>query len=441
MESVITYLNQLLHDDDVVVVGISGGPDSMCLLSLLCNLKEKYNLTIIGAHVNHKLRVESDDEALFVKDYCTNNGIIYEYMEILDYSKDNLENEARIKRYAFFDTLIEKYNAKYLMTAHHGDDLVETILMRLVRGSSIKGYSGFKREVDKSLYKIIRPLISVTKDEIKNYMEDNNLKYVIDNSNYSSKYTRNRYRMEVLPFLKKEEKDVHTKFLKFSEELSSINNFVDKYVINLLNNISDKNGILVDKLLEQDMFILKRIIEYQFSLIYIDDLFLIDDRHTKLVIDMLKSVKTNNSVVLPNNYIALKSYNHFRIIKMTNIESFEYVLNDSLSLPNNMVIKKVDECNNNSNYVTYLNSKDLKMPLIVRTRRDGDKMEVKNLGGSKKIKDILIDEKIAKEIRDTLPVVCDSDNTIIWLPGVKKSKYDLKNREMCDIILLYEEEK
>ena len=200
-------------------------------------------------------------------------------MEIKEYNHDNLENTARQKRYEFFKNLVNKYHAKYLMTAHHGDDLIETILMRLVRGSSIMGYAGFKEITDLGSYKIVRPLIFVTKDDIIKYMDNNHLKYFIDKSNYSLEYTRNRYRQIVLPFLKKEQENVHEKFLKFSRELLSVSLFLDNYIKSL--DIKTNKGIDISKLLKLDDFIIRKVIEYEFSLIYVNDLFLVSDKNTR----------------------------------------------------------------------------------------------------------------------------------------------------------------
>ena len=157
-----------------IIVAVSGGADSISLLHLMIRAKETLNLNVVCAHVNHNVRKESEQEKIFVKDFCDKNGVIFEYMKIENYGDDNFHNEARTKRYDYFEKLIEKYNSKYLLTAHHGDDLIETILMRIVRGASFKGYSGFSKEVDKGSYKIFRPLITVTKDDIYSYVEKNN---------------------------------------------------------------------------------------------------------------------------------------------------------------------------------------------------------------------------------------------------------------------------
>ena len=185
MKKVYDYLlNSInLSDDDTIVVGVSSGPDSMALLYILKDLQNTIGFKIIVAHVNHNIRSESREEALFLEDYCLKNDLVYEYMKIEKYGDDNFHNESRNIRYNFYRNLIEKYSANYLMTGHHGDDLIETVLMRLVRGSSIKGYSGFANYVDLGNYKIIRPLIFVTKSDIEEFNKKNNIPYRIDKSN------------------------------------------------------------------------------------------------------------------------------------------------------------------------------------------------------------------------------------------------------------------
>lgn len=140
--------NFLMYDigikyGDAVVVACSGGPDSMALLSLLCSIKREIDIQVICAHVNHNVRRESESEKVFVERFCRDHNVVFDYMVIEDYGDDNFESEARTKRYNYFGEVVKKYGAKYLFTAHHGDDLMETILMRIVRGSTLRGYSGF----------------------------------------------------------------------------------------------------------------------------------------------------------------------------------------------------------------------------------------------------------------------------------------------------------
>ena len=221
MKKVETKLLTTLKKGATVVCACSGGPDSMALLSVINNIREKLNLKVICAHVNHKVRKESDDEAKLVEKYAIDNNDIFELFEITKYhEKTNFHEDARIIRYKFLEDVVNKYNADYLMTAHHGDDLIETILMRISRGSNLKGYIGFKYINNWNKIKLIRPLVFKTKEELENYNKENNIPYVIDNSNYSELYTRNRYRHNILPLLKYEDKNIHLKYLQFSMELN-----------------------------------------------------------------------------------------------------------------------------------------------------------------------------------------------------------------------------
>ena len=436
------FLNNLIKKDDCIVIGVSGGPDSMCLLHILNSLKKDYNLNIICAHVNHGLRKESEKEAEFVKNFCKKNNIIFEYYIIQNYKNNKFsESEGRKKRYEFFDLLIEKYNANYLMTAHHGDDLIETILMRIVRGSNLKGFVGIPKIINKKDYQIIRPLLNLSKDDIINYIETENIEYVIDKSNEDEKYTRNRYRKHVLPFLKKEDKSVHLKFLKFSEELEKANCFIDSIVKDKMINVLEDNKIIISKLIKEEDFLQKKIIEKIIENIQKKDILDINDKQLNSIMNLIKESR-NGQIDLSNNYIARRSYNNLYIEKINNIIANDYFveLNNNLKLFNKYcfsILKISGEKNNN---IIRLNSEEIKLPLYVRNKKNGDKIKIKNLNGTKKLKDIFIDCKIDSKKRNTYPIVVDSNDTIIWIPGIKKSIFDKEINEKYDIILKYTEE-
>lgn len=421
-----------------VVVAVSGGPDSMALLSLMSDIKKEIDIEVICAHVNHNVRKESADEKVFVERFCRDHNIVFESMKIEDYGDDNFHNEARTKRYNYFGNIVHKYNSKYLLTAHHGDDLIETILMRIVRGSTLRGYSGFSRIVEMGDYKIIRPFINITKDEIFAYNKKNKILFVQDKSNNKDVYTRNRYRKYMLPFLKKEDNNVHNKFYKFSKTLIEYNDYIDRQVSRVIKNVYSQNVLLIDKFLELDYIIAMKIIYIILENAYQDDLMLITDHHAELIYNLIKSDKANLSMHLPNNVKAVKSYNNFMLVfGVSNNNDYEIQLSEFVNLPNGKNIQMVKKSSLNDNNVIRLNSSELHMPLHVRTRQNGDRMYVKGMIGSKKIKDIFIDEKIPMADRDVWPVVMDSNNVIVWLPGLKKSKFDKTKGEKCDIILKY----
>ena len=424
--------------DDCIVIGCSTGPDSMALVDMLLKIREKYNLILIVAHVNHNVRKESYIEQEFIKDFCNKHSIIFEDMIIEEYGDDNFHNEARNIRYKFFDNIVHKYNANYLMTAHHGDDLMETILMRIVRGSNLNGYSGFRKIVDMDSYKIVRPLIYFTKNDLEEYDKENNVTYYVDSSNSKDTYTRNRYRKYILPFLKSEDEKVHLKFLKFSNTLESANKFILNSTNRAIKRCIVDNKININIFKDEDEFIQREILYHYLSEFYQDDLILINDKHIDLILNLIYSKKSNGFICLPNNVYAHKDYNYFYFTRDTLlISSYEIEFDKYVILPNHHSIEKVDSIDNNSNNVCRLNSKDIMLPLIVRTRKIGDRIAVKGLNGSKKVKDIFIDKKIPLNERDSWPIVLDSSGCVVWIPGIKKSKFDKKANEEYDIILKY----
>ena len=310
-------------------------------------------------------------------------------MIIKNYGDDNFHNEARNIRYNFFEDLVEKYEAKYLMTAHHGDDLIETVLMRIVRGSTVSGYAGFKMELVKDNYKIIRPLVTVTKDDILEYNKKNKIEYAIDKSNFSDKYTRNRYRKVVLPFLKSEDKNVHLKFLKYSHMLNMYDDYLNKQTDEVIKTLYNDNWIDINRFKALDEVIQNKVINNLLEEFYADDLLLVSDVHTDLIKSLIFSNRSNSYIYLPNNVKVVKSYDKFGFIRETEqIDSYEIELLDYANLPNGKNIKVLESASENNNNYIRINKSDVEFPLHVRTRKSGDKMKVKGLNGTKKIKDI-----------------------------------------------------
>lgn len=429
--------NFTFHKQDIIVIGCSAGPDSMALVDMLLKIREKYSLSLIVAHVNHNLRAQSVQEEEYLRNYCEKNQIMFECMMITEYGDDNFHNEARNIRYDFFEKVVYKYHANYLMTAHHGDDLVETVLMRITRGSNLNGYSGFKKVVEKGDYKIVRPLLGYTKQELEDYDKCNHVMYYVDDSNAKDKYTRNRYRKYVLPFLKEEDPNIHLKYLKFSTVLNEANQFIEHERDKALKKVIHHNFLKIDLFKELDAFIQKEVLYYMMNDFYQDDLILINDKHIELLLNLIYSNRANAFVNLPNEVIAIKTYRELELKKITTeITTYEVELSKYVLLPNHHVIEQVDDVLGNGNDTCRLLSSEISLPLTVRTRRFGDRMSIKG-NGTKKIKDIFIDKKVKLSDRDTWPVVVDAKGVVVWLPGLKKSKYDKKKTEKYDIILRY----
>ena len=426
------------HEKDIIVVGCSTGPDSMALLDMLLGIRKRYNLSLIVAHVNHNVRRESVIEQQFLKNYCEQNNLVFETMTIDEYGDDNFHNEARNIRYHFFENIVYKYHANYLMTAHHGDDLVETILMRIVRGSNLNGYSGFKKVVSMDSYQIVRPLICYTKKELEEYDKEYSVPYYVDSSNDKDKYTRNRYRKNILPFLKEEDSNVHLKFLQFSNSLLDASSFIEKEREKAIKRVMKDDSIVISLFLKEDIYMQKEILYFLLGNYYQDDLILLNNKHIELLFSLINSKKANSFINLPNDVVVRKVYDLLTFDREIDvITGYEIEFDRYALLPNQHFIEIVENEDSNSNNICRLNSSDIAFPLIIRTRKVGDKMKVKGLNGSKKIKDIFIDKKIALALRDSWPVVVDSSGKVIWIPGIKKSVFDKKKTESYDIILKY----
>ena len=435
MKESLDFFKQLNIDKNkYLVVATSGGPDSMALLHML----NSNGFKVICAHVNHGLRLVSEEEYKFVENYAKVNNIIFEGMKIEGYKNNKFtENEAREKRYTFFEKVLNKYNTDILLTAHHGDDLIETVLMRLIRGSNLNGYKGFNKITNFKNFKIIRPLVFYTKKEIEQYIKSNKIPVVYDESNKSKKYTRNRIRLDILPILKKEEKNIHKKILEYSEELNDINEYVNEVVKEKVNELYKNNKLDINNFNKLNKVIKTKVLENILFNIYKNDINIITKHHIE---EILKIIESNNKKInLPNNIMLLKEYNNliFKEEETISTNNYKIILDKDINLKELGEFKFINDTTEKSNYVIKLNSKEITLPLILRNKEEKDEIKVKNLNGTKKVKKIFIDEKIPLRLRNNYPILTDSKNNLLWIPGIKKSIFDCYNKEKYDIIIKY----
>lgn len=242
--------NNLINNNDKIVVAVSGGPDSMCLLDTLYLLKniiqDEYNIKyeLIVAHVNHMIRKESDDEKLYVESYCKKLDIPFFYL------KENVSQKAKILkmseeacgrkiRYDFFEDILKENAANIIATAHNLNDDVETILLNFIRGCGLKGLNG----MDFKYKNIIRPLINIAKKDIMEYNVLQNLNPCIDKTNFENKYVRNKIRNLLIPTLENEYNgNIINNVIRMKKILQNDEDFLKKYTKNVLkNSIIDNN--------------------------------------------------------------------------------------------------------------------------------------------------------------------------------------------------------
>lgn len=428
MNNVIQFINDL-NIDGAVVLACSYGPDSMCLLDIL----RKSKLDIVVATVNHKLREESDEEYRLLKKYCDDNNLIFEGYEIKEFPKGNMEAIARSIRYKFLDEVVNKYGAKYLFTAHHGDDLVETVLMKINRGSSLKGYSGISFISQYNGYNLVRPLLYLTKEEILKYNDNNGILYAVDQTNFELDHTRNIFRHKVLPVLKEINPQIHKKFINFSDNILNYYNYVNEEVKSYKSLYYNNGRLDINEINLLPLFIKKLLVQSILQDIYKDSIDKINSKHIELIVKLFDSTKANSVINLPMNINVYKFYNIIEIKEEIKVKDYDYVLDDKIKL-NEFEIYLVEKSDIiKSNYLIRLNRSDVVLPLHIRNRRVGDKILLKN--GTKSVGEVLSEAKISLLKRGEYPILTDDIGKVLWIPGVKKSKYDRNINESYDIIV------
>ena len=264
----------LIKNGDRIVIGVSGGPDSICLLHVLNSLKEELNFEIYVAHINHMIREEADEETEYVQSFCKKLNIEcyikrIDVIKIANNLKRGTEETGRQIRYEFFEEVLEKTSSNKIATAHNNNDKVETILMNVLRGSGVSGLKGIESIRDE---KYIRPLIEVSRDEIEKYCKENMLEPRIDKSNSENIYTRNKIRNIVIPYIKKEfNPNIIKTINRLSEVASEENEYLDKITRQEFNNLLIENNkdkeIILDlkKFNSLELVIKRRVILYTVS--------------------------------------------------------------------------------------------------------------------------------------------------------------------------------
>lgn len=238
----------LIQENDKIVIGVSGGPDSMCLLHILNGLKEKLNFEIVVAHINHMIRKEAEEETQYVKNFCDKLGIkcYIKRIDVIDKSnkeKIGTEEAGRKARYDFFEEVLNIVNANKIATAHNENDNAETVLMNIFRGAGTSGLKGIEPIRDN---KYIRPIIECERSEIEEYCRVNKLQPKIDKTNFENVYTRNKIRNVLIPEIKKEfNPNIIESLNKLSILARQENNFIQEYAKNIM-----ENELIVEKDLE-----------------------------------------------------------------------------------------------------------------------------------------------------------------------------------------------
>ncbi len=434
---------KLIKPHEHLLLAVSGGIDSMVMLHYLASKREEMDLQLSVAHMDHQKRVDSPNDYKLIADFCKNNSIQL-YTRKLEHKDDeNFHDYAHTKRYEFFAENVRKINADKIVLAHNANDNAETILMRIARGSSFEGYRGILSETKFQDIKIIRPMLRITKAEIKAYQEENSVAYNEDSSNKEDNYTRNRYRHHIMPLLEAENPKYLEKFTQFAEYQTKAYKLVEKitdmFVADHLIRYKNAFAYDVGSFLDIDQIVqiesIKRVVNKLTSNT-------LELSYTNIVdiIRLFSNEKPHVELTLSENLYVHKSYNlvHFENQKPS-INDFSYSIEEygEVILPDGSLLVVTQNPNKYYGimYKLCYNNLDLIFPLTIRSRIEGDK--IKTTGGTKKLKDVFINEKIPMKTRNILPIILDNNQNILWIPRIFKAKTTGKKT----MYLIYQEGK
>ena len=408
----------MLSKGDRVLIGVSGGADSIALLEFFVSVKEKYDLDICVAHIEHGIRGEdSVNDAEFVENYCKKLGVNF-YLKTIDApnlakkAKMGVEEYSRMARYDFFNTI----ECDKIATAHNLTDNIETLLFRLARGTGLKGACS----IPAVRGKIIRPFIEVSSGEIRKWCNDNNIPYRVDCTNSDSAYSRNLIRLEILPLFEKLNANYQDNIENFISDVNEDYAFIDDYVKSIYPKIVKNNEIDLPKLNELDLSIKKRILIMFFD----ENGYSLNRIHLQSVIDItLKSGKTQ----IKENVFAISAKGKIRLAKFNDLNKKDEFVTKILN---------IDEFKD-KNIDFYCDCDKIVGNIIIRAKQAGDRIKPAGRNVSKTLKKFLNESAYPIEKRDKKIVVCD-DLGIVGVIGLcadERVKVDCNTAKILTIKL------
>ena len=452
---------QMIQPKDRILVGISGGPDSVCLLFVLLELKKELDFEVFGVHVNHGLRgAESDQDEQFVRTLCEQQKLSLQVhrcavKERAEREKISLEEAGRLCRYEVFEEDAKHWNCNRIAVAHHANDQAETMLFHLFRGTGIKGLAA----MDAVRGAIIRPLLCVERKEILAWLEERKLSWCVDSTNEEEQYTRNRIRCSILPCAQTyiNERSV-SHMTQTAEELSEIEAFLEEETEKAFRLCvrQEETGCLV---FAQGFGALHAVIQGRLlrkCLGLQDGLRDVDRRHIRLLQELMEK-RTGSCLDLPGDRVAEKRYEGLwigraeprikkGITRKASGPQSEGICCSSIpgtceaggftwvfSLENVEKYELIPE----KTYTKWFDYDKIEQCLEIRGRLPGDYLEINREHGTKKLKDYLINEKVPARERDELVLLADG-NHILWIPGRRiseKYKVTEKTRKILKVQL------
>lgn len=440
---------RLIEDGDTIVVGLSGGPDSMALLYSLIYAKEYIDFDIVAAHVNHGVRGEDAlKDQLFTERICESLNLSYfsKSVDMNGYAKEkgiSSEEAGRILRYGFFRELLKDKKGK-IAVAHNKNDQAETLLMRIMRGTGPDGLRG----MDFIYGDIIRPILNITRDEIEEYIRINEIETVLDKTNLMPIYSRNKVRLELIPYIEENfNPEIIDSLWRLSrtamQDFIFFEEFIEQKYKLIMKKITKDSIILNSRLFLQENDSVKLKILRRGLNDLEGSLQGFGENHFTSLLRLFNAMETGKFINLPNGIIGRVSYED--LILERNIDGIKSDFNYLLEIGDNFIeelginlkveYKKMEGEEYHYKNIKYIDADKVEGNLYLRNRREGDRFIPFGMKGNKKIKDYFIDEKIPRDMRDRIPLLVDDKNIImiVGYAGSEIYKIDKTSRNVFKI--------
>jgi tRNA(Ile)-lysidine synthase len=423
----------MLTPRDKVIVAVSAGPDSICLLDLLHKLSMEMQIKLIVAHFDHGLRGDEDKfETELSKDIAQSMGLTFETEKAsgLLNNRSSLEERARDARYAFLEKIREKHRAQKIAMGHTLNDQAETVLMRLLRGSGPTGLAGIPPVRDD---RIIRPLIEINRDEIMHYIEARGIPFAIDSSNSNKTHLRNKIRLELMPMMLEYQPKILEHLGRVSNIIRDEDSFLESMALDWINTEAPKNKkddiiVSMSSLRHLNSPLKNRVIRGILKSIK-GNIYSMEYDHILSVSGLLDNERPQCSIDLPNGITVSKVYDglHFGLKSCADIIEYNYPLEgpgtyDLGTVGQTLVLEEIDGgayiVTERPTIIAWLDADKLSYPLTVRNFRHGDRFVPLGMTGHKKVKDFFIDLKVPSEERVVTPILTSGDD-IVWICGYR----------------------
>ncbi|GEB78165.1 tRNA lysidine(34) synthetase TilS [Sporolactobacillus inulinus] len=434
--------HHLIQHGSRLLLGVSGGADSMALLLYFAEKQREWGLELAVCSVDHALRGKDSSEDLnYVACFCAKRDILFigKKVDARAWSraqKISLETAARALRYRAFAEAMDTFHADALVLAHHGDDQVETMLMRAVRGTVGIGRAGIPVRRPFAGRELVRPLLSQTKRDLERYCAANGIVSRNDPSNQSDVHTRNRFRKYVLPFLKKENPKVHLKFQYESERITEDESLLNDLAKSQLKSVTLKKqksiyALSIPNLLAVHPALQRRTIHLVLCYLYTNQQLqpMHQPIHIEGLLQFLHAGRSSGNMTLPGGLTASVSYETCMIGFLPTEDEVSKPI--KLSIPgqtncrsgifeaDTLTIDFLKHCATDASCLIF-DPEVVSLPLYVRTIRSGDRMRPNGMTGSQKIQRIFINEKVDRNQRKRWPLITDSKGRVLWLPLLKR---------------------